>query len=281
MPSFGTRHLVLSFMLVFQLTPAAAFGARIRVPQDFPTIQGAVDAASNGDTILVDQGTYVEDVTISSPLHLVGLQGASATTIKDPGTSGTIIFIDSPGPGSVSGFSLAGNPVNLDFGSGVACITRDWDISDCLIENNAFGIDVYSAKRMRITGNTIRFNRIAIGLGDSSVVSKNLILDNEDGIRHVGARNSEILNNVVANSFWAIYTGGGSAALVQNNVVVATGGSNAGSQQTGINFTSNLSNYAVAINNIVAHCGRAGFDSQVRREGFPPRYSIRYNVSFR
>ena len=35
-----------------------------RVPTDYPTIQAAVDASTNGDTVLVDPGTYVESVNL-------------------------------------------------------------------------------------------------------------------------------------------------------------------------------------------------------------------------
>src|SRR3990172_207452 len=34
----------------------------IRVPSDYPTIQAAIDAAINKDTILVDEGTYNEEI---------------------------------------------------------------------------------------------------------------------------------------------------------------------------------------------------------------------------
>jgi hypothetical protein len=37
------------------------------VPQDYPTIQAAVDAASPGDLILIDRGTYREEVQITTP----------------------------------------------------------------------------------------------------------------------------------------------------------------------------------------------------------------------
>lgn len=34
----------------------------IHVPGDYTTIQGAINASSNGDTILVEPGTYFENI---------------------------------------------------------------------------------------------------------------------------------------------------------------------------------------------------------------------------
>jgi plastocyanin len=42
-------------------------GRTLRVPQTYDTIQGAVDAAEPGDLVLVDKGTYREQVTIKTP----------------------------------------------------------------------------------------------------------------------------------------------------------------------------------------------------------------------
>jgi hypothetical protein len=39
----------------------------LRVPQDFPTIQEAVDAAEEGDLILIDEGVYNEAVDVTTP----------------------------------------------------------------------------------------------------------------------------------------------------------------------------------------------------------------------
>lgn len=44
--------------------PTAASGATRRVPDDFPTIQAAVDAADPGDLILIAPGVYREAVTV-------------------------------------------------------------------------------------------------------------------------------------------------------------------------------------------------------------------------
>ena len=52
----------------------------IQVPSDYPTIQGAVGAANEGDLILVLGGEYTELVTITTPnLTILAVDGASLT----------------------------------------------------------------------------------------------------------------------------------------------------------------------------------------------------------
>jgi nitrous oxidase accessory protein NosD len=41
-------------------------------PADFHTVQEAVDAASNGDTIFVHNGTYLERVVVNKTISLLG-----------------------------------------------------------------------------------------------------------------------------------------------------------------------------------------------------------------
>jgi hypothetical protein len=61
-------------------------GAR---PGCYATIQAAVDAAEDGDTIEVGPGTFAGGVAITKNLHLVGA-GAGATTIEGGGPVLTI-----------------------------------------------------------------------------------------------------------------------------------------------------------------------------------------------
>ncbi|MGA8848407.1 MAG: right-handed parallel beta-helix repeat-containing protein [Dehalococcoidia bacterium] len=61
--------------------PVLASGTIIHVPQDYPTIQAAINASSDGDTIMVAAGLYKENVVINRALTLKGAQaGVDART---------------------------------------------------------------------------------------------------------------------------------------------------------------------------------------------------------
>ena len=63
MPPIGpiSRILMLAFSLSFLWTRTAAAEV-IQVPLDSPTIQGAIDVATNGDPVLVAPGAHVENI---------------------------------------------------------------------------------------------------------------------------------------------------------------------------------------------------------------------------
>ncbi len=48
-------------------SPAEWSGETRLVPQDYPTIQSAVDAADPGDLVLIDRGVYLEEVEVTTP----------------------------------------------------------------------------------------------------------------------------------------------------------------------------------------------------------------------
>jgi hypothetical protein len=76
----------------------------IRVPNDFSTIQAAVDASSTGDTVCVGPGTYPENVRIEHPIRLAG-SGPTKSIIVGQGNDSTVMTDQD---GSVDNFLIEG-----------------------------------------------------------------------------------------------------------------------------------------------------------------------------
>lgn len=73
--------LCVTGFTLWHFAPSAA-AATINVPTDYATIQGAIDAASNGDTVLVAPGTYSENINFrGKAIVLASTAGPGATTI--------------------------------------------------------------------------------------------------------------------------------------------------------------------------------------------------------
>ncbi|MFZ6019286.1 MAG: hypothetical protein ACOYXO_06710, partial [Chloroflexota bacterium] len=72
---------------------------------DYTTIQAAVNAASDGDVILVSPGTYTENITINKNVKLLSTNGRDSTTIE--GISGV---------GAVGTITITGNTTALQIG---------------------------------------------------------------------------------------------------------------------------------------------------------------------
>jgi pectin methylesterase-like acyl-CoA thioesterase len=63
-----TTALVVLFFAAF--TASVVNAATIYVPDDYGTIQDAVDNATAGDTIIVRDGTYTENVHVNKSLTM-------------------------------------------------------------------------------------------------------------------------------------------------------------------------------------------------------------------
>ena len=92
--SFMFTVLLISILYSAFNHQSVKAASTITVPDDYTTIQEAVDAASDGDTIFVRAGTYYEHVTIGkNNLTLVGENGES---IVDGNGTGTIFSVSEP-----------------------------------------------------------------------------------------------------------------------------------------------------------------------------------------
>ena len=71
-PTFLMVVLIGLITVASSGAPAAYADAKLQVPEDFSSIQEAVDAANPGNTIEVDEGTYSENVIITKAIRLEG-----------------------------------------------------------------------------------------------------------------------------------------------------------------------------------------------------------------
>ncbi|MBU1261526.1 hypothetical protein KKG61_09670 [bacterium] len=97
------KVLVLGILGIGSLAGAAD----IYVPDDYATIQEAVNAANDGDTIYVSAGIYNEAVYVNKGIALVGV-GTPTITASGLGDTNTVTFEgNATNNVSISGFIMA------------------------------------------------------------------------------------------------------------------------------------------------------------------------------
>jgi len=229
-----------SVLLACLLLPRSSSAATHHVPGDYPSIQSAIVAAADNDTVLVAPGHYTENLdTQGKTLTLLGSAGAEATVV-DGGNLNSVLRIYPAG--HVEGFTFQHG--HSEYSGGGIFISGDGPttVTDNIIQDNAVGhfdqgagggIFIYlTARHVLVEANIVRRNYA----GDSGggvyantvygdiVIRNNTIYDNDCHVTGGGADISEATfdNNVVfrnsADSF-----GGGlyvSGALIRSNTVV-------------------------------------------------------------
>jgi len=138
----GVSVLVVCFLLAV-LVPAAPVQQVLKVPSQYKTIQAAIDAARNTDTVLVAPGTYQENIDFKGKAIGVRSEAGSAVTKIHAGQNGSVVtFKNGEGPASViEGFRIAlgtgtATPAGDLFGGGVYCEGASPRIIGNLIEMN-------------------------------------------------------------------------------------------------------------------------------------------------
>ena len=102
-------------------------------------IQHAIDAAVDGDTILVSNGTYVlsTQIVVTNGIYLSSVNGP-ALTVVDGNRSNRCILI-SHGNAVIAGFTITRGAAGGSFGGGGVYIAGAGTVSNCAISDNAAG----------------------------------------------------------------------------------------------------------------------------------------------
>jgi uncharacterized protein YukE len=224
------------FTLAFRIEPVKAQPTTIIVPDDYPTIQAAINALAEGDTVFVRNGTYYEHVTINKSIMLVGED--SNTTIIDGNGTGPIIDIGANYV-TISNFTIRNAGTGL-YSSGPyppVCVNggrtpiHDVNVESNVLLNATWGILFVGASSLNISNNTIsNIVMYAIDWGArygeqnrNVTISNNLIYDCETfGINIDGdSQYNSIVNNTVENGFCGIDLGSNYGTLIvpSNNLV--------------------------------------------------------------
>jgi parallel beta-helix repeat protein len=148
-------RILLVFVVFMSLASAQT---TIYVPANVSTIQGAIQSASDGDTILVASGTYRENIDFLG--KAIAVEGASAaTTILQGGSApGAVVrFTSGEGRGSVlSNFTIQGGvPAAVPDAGGIFIYRASPTIQNNIIQNNTgCGIGGFDSSPL-IAGNLI------------------------------------------------------------------------------------------------------------------------------
>ncbi len=224
------RYSLKYTLLIWVLPLTIASGATIHVPADSTTIQAALTAAQSGDTVLVQPGTYYENITWPSVngIKLISA-GDSSNTVIDGGGIGRVIEMSwSPTPidstTEIRGFKLTngGNIANGGgmFVSNASPVLTRLCVTGNTATNKGGGLYISGSSSsptltyVTVTGNTAGYGGGLYISGSSSsptltdvTVSGNTA--GSGGGLYIGSNSSPALTDVIVSGNTASSYGGG------------------------------------------------------------------------
>nr|MDO8083115.1 right-handed parallel beta-helix repeat-containing protein [Candidatus Freyarchaeota archaeon] len=243
-------------MIINTLTPASSIQpvkigpSTIIVPDNYSTIQAAVNAASNGDIIIVRDGTYTENVDVNKSLIIKSENGAEATIVqaanqKDNAFEVTADYVN------ISGFTVKGASVNV---AGI-CLSN---VKYCKISNNIGSGNDYFIYLNYTTNSIIENNNassnawgiVLVNSGNNIVRDNNASSNSNTGIdlHYTGSNNNLVINNNANLNVRGIYLYSSNNNTIKNNTCL-------GNEWDGIMLSAS-SSYNIIENNT---CSSGGY----------------------
>jgi parallel beta-helix repeat protein len=209
--------MIIFMALLIWLMPID--GARTFIVDDsgfanYNTIQEAVVAASNGDTIYIKPGEYNEEVILNRSLTLMPLTGENDPIILKGNGLETGITI------TAEGCSLQGLTIQ-DFSGPAIYVQSDRNtIKGNVFKNANPAILVRGSHENLITGNTMMDSQGAVALWENSTknqVSENDITGCNISIVVREASENKILSNKISDAYWGMWLDHAGSCQIENN----------------------------------------------------------------
>jgi parallel beta-helix repeat protein len=195
--------LVLSVgMVAMPQEVAEANPGTIYVPDNFTTIQQAVNNATSGDTIIVRDGTYHENVDVNVAHLTIQSENGTANCVVNASSPNDHVFNITADWVNITGFTVEN--ATTDYRVGIYLKTvNHCNISSNNATSNYYGIVLSSSSGNTLTNNTANSNNnIGIYLSSSSnnTLRDNTASNNSHGIYLYSSSNNNTLVNNTANS---------------------------------------------------------------------------------
>ncbi|TKJ32893.1 MAG: hypothetical protein CEE38_21980 [Planctomycetes bacterium B3_Pla] len=192
---------ILSILLLWNTTGEAA---TIYVPDDYATIQQAVNAANPGDQIIVRDGTYAENVDVNKDHLTIRSENGAEATIVQAANFGDHAFEVTADYVNISGFKVKG-------------ITTEYLIAGIYLNNTSY----CNISDNNISSNYVFWGGIVLDNSSNTVICNNNASDNLDGIDLYSSSNNIIRdNNISTNNGYGIYLNGSSNNNIGDNIIL-------------------------------------------------------------
>jgi parallel beta-helix repeat protein len=221
-------------------------------------IQSAVDAADNGDSIFVYNGSYTDNVYVTKRLTLIG-EGADVVTVTSRSYSWEFSVFDVRADWvTISGFAVTG--ATNDGGVGIYIRYADHcNISGNYASGNYYGIRLYYSSNNTLSDNTANLNNldgIVLHSSNGNTLMNNTANSNcDDGIVLDSSSDCTLTSNTAnSNNGDGIYLDSSSNNIITCNWVQDN-------TERGVYLYESSTNNNISYNNIIKNGVLQGDDS--------------------